>query len=105
MRVGTVTDHFAASKADYEGGDYSPEAEAAVRAYERNRAELARQGTFSLAPVSNGSRASSHSACCMPAAPSIIGRDDSALCSPFAPLAHKWPRSPYFTAAARRSQG
>jgi hypothetical protein len=45
MRVGTVTGHFAASKADYEGGDYSPEAEAAVRAYERNRAELARQGT------------------------------------------------------------
>ena len=24
MRLGTVTDHFAASKADYEGGDYSP---------------------------------------------------------------------------------
>ena len=24
MRVGTVTDRFAASKADYEGGDYSP---------------------------------------------------------------------------------
>jgi hypothetical protein len=45
MRVGTVTDHFAASKADYEGGDYSPEAEAAVRACERNRAELARHGT------------------------------------------------------------
>jgi hypothetical protein len=43
MRVGTVTDHFAASKADYEGGDYSPEA--AVRTYERNRAKLARQGT------------------------------------------------------------
>jgi hypothetical protein len=43
MRVGTVTDHLAASKADYEGGDYSPEAEAAARAYERNRAELARQ--------------------------------------------------------------
>ncbi len=29
MRVGTVTDHFAASKADHEGGDYSPEAEPA----------------------------------------------------------------------------
>ncbi|MGZ8694964.1 MAG: hypothetical protein ACXWYS_05940, partial [Gaiellaceae bacterium] len=29
MRVGTVTDHFAASKADDEGGDYSPEAEPA----------------------------------------------------------------------------
>jgi hypothetical protein len=43
IRVGTGTDHFAAPKADYEGGDYSPEAEAAVRAYERNRAELARQ--------------------------------------------------------------
>jgi hypothetical protein len=43
IRVGTGTDDFAASKADYEGGDYSPEAEAAVRAYERNRAELARQ--------------------------------------------------------------
>ena len=29
MRVGTVTDQLAASKADYEGGDYSPEEEAA----------------------------------------------------------------------------
>jgi hypothetical protein len=54
-RTATVTDHVAAAKADYEGGDYSPEADAAVRAYERNRAELARQGTFSFAPVSNGS--------------------------------------------------
>ena len=45
MRVGTVTDHVAAAKADYEGGDYSPEEEAAVRAHERKRAELARQGT------------------------------------------------------------
>jgi hypothetical protein len=35
MRAGTATDDFAASKADYEGGDYSPEAVAAVRAYER----------------------------------------------------------------------
>jgi hypothetical protein len=43
MRLGTVIDQFAASKADYEGGDYSPEVEAAFRAYERNRAELARQ--------------------------------------------------------------
>jgi hypothetical protein len=25
MRVGTVTDHVAAAKADYEGGDYWPE--------------------------------------------------------------------------------
>jgi hypothetical protein len=40
MRVGTVADHFRASKADYEGGDYSPEAETAVRAYERNRPSL-----------------------------------------------------------------
>ncbi len=40
MRAGTVTDHFAASKADYEGGEYSPEAEAAVRAYERTGSGL-----------------------------------------------------------------
>jgi hypothetical protein len=37
MRAGTVTDQFAVAKADYEGGYYSPEAEAAVRGSERNR--------------------------------------------------------------------
>src|SRR5688500_13501881 len=48
MRLGAVTNHCAASNADYEGGDYSREAEAVCGMSLETQASVRRMKTFNL---------------------------------------------------------